>query len=80
MGLGLAAIFPLSLRAAGGEESHPGPELAAVSTLGYVGLLLGPPFIGVLAELSGLRAAMVVVVAASLVAAGLAGTLRARPV
>ena len=55
MGLGLAAIFPLSLRAAGGDESHPGPELAAVSTLGYVGLLLGPPFIGGLAELSGLR-------------------------
>ncbi len=76
MGFGLSAVFPLTLRAAGGGESHSGPELAAVSTLGYTGFLLGPPFIGVLAEVSGLGAALLVVSAALLLTAVLARALR----
>jgi hypothetical protein len=79
MGLGLSAVFPLTLRAVGGEESHTGPELAAVSTLGYTGFLLGPPFIGVLAELTGLRAALLTVSAACLLAAVVSRALRPVP-
>jgi predicted MFS family arabinose efflux permease len=37
--------------------------LAAVSTLGYTGFLVGPPLIGLLAELVGLRGALVAVCA-----------------
>ncbi len=79
MGIGLAAVFPLALRAAGRDAAHTGPELAAVSTVGYTGFLLGPPLIGVLAEASGLAAALLVVSGACVLAAALAGALRAAP-
>jgi MFS family permease len=58
MGLGLAAVFPLSLRAAGEDPELAGPALAAVSTVGYTGFLVGPPAIGLLAELLGLAGAL----------------------
>ena len=80
MGLGLAAVFPLTLRAAGGAGVQAGPDLAAVSTVGYGGFLLGPPVIGLLAEATSLRAALGLVCAACLVAAASAGALRAAPV
>lgn len=60
MGVGLSAVFPLALRAAGGEGSA---DLAAVSTVGYAGFLAGPPLIGLLAEASSLRAALCLVCA-----------------
>ena len=46
MGLGLAAVFPLALRAAGYDPAISGPAVAAVSSFGYVGFLTGPPAIG----------------------------------
>ncbi len=61
MGLGLAALFPLTLRAAGRNAPTAGPDLAAVSSLGYLGFLLGPPTIGALAEQTSLRAALLLV-------------------
>ena len=69
MGMGLSVVFPLTLRAAGGRERSPGPAIAAVSTLGYMGFLLGPPAIGILAEATGLRAALSIVGVACVVAA-----------
>ena len=53
MGIGLAAVFPLALRAAGYDPSISGPAVAAVSSVGYAGLLTGPPVIGLLAEGAG---------------------------
>jgi predicted MFS family arabinose efflux permease len=61
MGLGLAAVFPLALRAAGADPDQAGPALAAVSTVGYTGFLAGPPVIGLLAELLGLAGALALV-------------------
>jgi predicted MFS family arabinose efflux permease len=58
MGAGLSAVFPLTLRAAGGVGSV---DLAAVSTVGYAGFLAGPPVIGLLAGASSLRAALLLV-------------------
>jgi MFS family permease len=72
MGIGLSAVFPLALRAAGIHGDGAGAALAAVSTVGYVGFLAGPPVIGVLAELGGLRAALALVCALCLVAAATA--------
>jgi MFS family permease len=77
MGLGLSALFPLSLRAAGEDPERAGPALAAVSTVGYTGFLLGPPAIGLLAEASDLRAALAPICLLLLIAASLAGHLRA---
>jgi MFS family permease len=78
MGLGLAAVFPLALRAAGERAAAPGPELAAVSTLGYAGFLTGPPAIGLLADAVGLRLALAPVCVLCLAAAALASRVRPR--
>jgi MFS family permease len=69
MGAGLSVVFPLALRAAGFHGEATGPDLAAVSTVGYVGFLAGPPVIGLLADASSLRAALAVISALCLVAA-----------
>jgi MFS family permease len=76
-GLGIATLFPLALRAAAERSESPGPAVASVSALAYVGFIAGPPLIGGLAELVGLRAALLLVVACLGVAAVLAGALRA---
>jgi len=76
MGLGLAAVFPLSLRAAGEDPEMAGPALAAVSTVGYTGFLVSPPGIGLLAEVLGLAGALACVCALLAMAAALAGHLR----
>lgn len=78
MGCGLASLFPLALRAAGGQGAAAAPALAAVSAAGYVGFLVGPPAIGGLAALAGLRAALLLACAACVVAALLAGVLHER--
>jgi MFS family permease len=58
LGVGLACVVPLVFSAAAGNDPEPGPALAAVSTPGYLGFLLGPPAIGGLAELVGLGTAL----------------------
>lgn len=70
-GLGLASVFPLALRtaAARAPAGEAAVALAAVSTTGYLGFMVGPPLIGGLAELGGLRTALGVVVALCVVAA-----------
>jgi MFS family permease len=75
-GVGLAALFPLALRAAAERGEGAGPAVAAVSAMAYVGFIAGPPAIGGLAELVGLRAALVLVVACLVAAAALAGVVR----
>jgi len=75
MGLGLASVFPLALRAAGHDPATSGPAVAAVSSVGYAGFLTGPPAIGLLAELFGLGGALACVCGLLVVAAALAGRL-----
>jgi predicted MFS family arabinose efflux permease len=77
MGAGLAAVFPLALRAAGYDPSISGPAVAAVSSLGYAGFLTGPPTIGLLAGGLGLGGALAFVCGLLVVAAALAGQLEA---
>jgi MFS family permease len=60
-GLGLANIFPVAVGRAG-ELAGPG-GVAAASTLGYGGMLLGPPAIGFLAEWFSLPVALTTVAA-----------------
>lgn len=58
MGAGYAIVMPLVFsRAANDQKIAPGPAIASVATLGYGGMLLGPPLIGMIAELTGLRIA-----------------------
>jgi hypothetical protein len=53
-----------------------GIGLAAVSTTGYLGFLIGPPTIGGIAELVGLPSALVVLVVLATAVALLAATTR----
>jgi hypothetical protein len=78
MGIGLAAVFPLAVRAAGYDPSISGPAVAAISSVGYAGFLTGPPAIGALAESLGLGGALACVCALLVVAAALAGHLSTR--
>lgn len=55
MGLGFANIAPLAFSRAGSDpDLPPGAAIAGVATLGYGGLLLGPPLIGWLAGATSL--------------------------
>ena len=56
VGLGLANIFPLAINGAGTLNGPKG--VATASTLGYGGMVLGPPLIGFLAQLIGLPDAL----------------------
>ncbi|MEU3193565.1 MFS transporter, partial [Streptomyces sp. NPDC006992] len=58
-GLGLANVFPIAIGRAG-DLAGPG-GVAAASTLGYGGILLGPVAIGFLAERFSLQAALLTV-------------------
>src|SRR5215211_2217169 len=74
VGAGLAAIAPAVLGAApSATRLAPPVAVAAVTTLGYLGSFTGPPLVGALAELTGLSAALALLVAAALVPVLLAG-------
>jgi MFS family permease len=75
-GLGLANIFPVAVERAGALAGPSG--VATASTLGYGGMLLGPPAIGFMADWFSLPAALTSVAALAAVAALIGfGTRRA---
>ncbi len=56
VGFGVSSIVPLVYSAAGRSKTMPaGMALAAVSSIGFLGFLFGPPLIGLLADVSSLR-------------------------
>jgi MFS family permease len=76
MGLGYALIMPLAFsRAANDPEIPPGAAIAGVATLGYGGLLLGPPLIGFAAEATSLRLAFLILSLLSVISAAMATAL-----
>ncbi|MFZ0590940.1 MAG: MFS transporter [Bryobacteraceae bacterium] len=76
-GAGFSVVVPLVFAAGGRLNSVPrGAGIAMVTGSGYIGFLFGPPLIGLLAEVTSLRAALFLVVALSLLAAALANAVR----
>ncbi|MGW7579398.1 MFS transporter [Streptomyces sp. NPDC054765] len=73
-GLGLANIFPIALARAGETGGPDG--VAVASTVGYCGMLLGPPAIGFLAEAFGLPTALTTLALLAAVAAVIAYATR----
>jgi MFS family permease len=56
VGLGVSCIIPLTMALAGRSSTRtPGVAIASVSTVSYLGFLLGPPAIGYVAEMANLR-------------------------
>ncbi|GGQ69335.1 hypothetical protein Saso_16990 [Streptomyces asoensis] len=68
-GLGLANLFPVAVERAGALAGPSG--VAVASTLGYGGMLLGPPAIGFMADWFSLSAALTSVAVLAAVAAAI---------
>jgi MFS family permease len=81
VGLGLANVFPLAIARAGALGGPSGVALS--TTVGYTGLLGGPPLIGFLAEHAGLPTALgtvaLLAVLAAVLVLGLDGDRIRRP-
>ncbi|MGA1209536.1 MAG: hypothetical protein ACO3U4_07810 [Gemmobacter sp.] len=82
VGFGASNIVPVLFSLAGRQQVMPaGLAVAAVVTVGYAGILIGPALIGFLAEATGLAAAFALIAlllaavpaAAGIVAPGRAG-------
>ncbi|MDB5285079.1 MAG: transporter [Mucilaginibacter sp.] len=64
VGFGVSSVVPLVYSAAGRSKTmSPGVALAAVSTIGFMGFLIGPPIIGFIAGLASLRASFTLIAA-----------------
>ena len=78
VGAGVANGVPLLFSAAGGGGAETsGPSIAAVSSMGSLGFLVGPPFIGFLAEATSLPLALTSLCAATAAVAVLASRIPA---
>lgn len=77
VGLGVANMIPVLFSAAGRSRTvAPAVGVASAATVGYAGFLLGPPAIGLAADLVGLRWALTLLLAATaLIALAAARTL-----
>ena len=77
VGAGCSTVVPCVFSAAGRMHGvQTGVALAAVTTMGYFGFLIGPPLIGFAAQIMGLRGALAMLIGTSLLVAALATALR----
>ena len=77
MGIGYATIIPMAFSRAAREDGvSAGQAIASVATLGYGGLLLGPPIIGGLAELTSIRLAFGLLIVLAVLMSLIAGAMR----
>jgi MFS family permease len=62
VGAGVSSVVPMVYSAAGKSKTmSPGVALAAVSTIGFMGFLVGPPIIGFIAGIATLRASFILI-------------------
>lgn len=62
VGAGVSSVIPLVYSAAGKSKVlSPGVALAAVSTIGFLGFLIGPPLIGLVAGATSLRISFAII-------------------
>jgi predicted MFS family arabinose efflux permease len=77
VGLGVATIIPIVYSLAGKSKTMAtSAALAAVSTVGFTGFLVGPPLIGLVAHETGLRWALTIVLVLGLIIFVLARKLK----
>jgi len=62
VGAGVSSVIPLVYSAAGRSKVlSAGVAIAAVSTIGYLGFLIGPPLIGFIAQAINMRVSFVLI-------------------
>jgi predicted MFS family arabinose efflux permease len=76
--LGVCLVFPAAVSAGGETPDRPADAIAAVTTIGYGGFLIGPPLIGLLADQVGLGRALLVLCVLAGGIATLAPAVRSR--
>lgn len=77
VGLGVSSVVPLIYSLAGRSATMPpGLALAAVSSVSFLGFLIGPPLIGFIAEAGGLRLSFAVIALIGLCPAMLANKIK----
>jgi MFS family permease len=78
VGFGVSSVVPIAYGLAGRSNTMaPGMALSAVSTIGFLGFLIGPPMIGFIAEASSLRFSFALIALLGLGTALLAGKVKA---
>ena len=77
-GVGAALAFPVGMSAAADDPTHAAARVSVVSTLGYIAFLAGPPLLGYLGDVTGIRMALLAITVPILGALLLAGA--AKPV
>jgi len=77
VGFGVSSVVPLVYSSAGRSKAmSPGVAIAAVSTIGFFGFLLGPPLIGFIAGIINLRASFTLIAVMGLSVAVLSSFIR----
>lgn len=77
VGFGVSSVVPLIYSAAGRSKVlSPGVALAAVSTIGFLGFLCGPPIIGLVAGATSLKISFLIIAAMGLCICIVAGRSR----
>ncbi len=77
MGVGYAVVMPIAFsRAANDPSMNAGSAIASVSTLGYGGMLLGPPIIGMISSITSINIAFAGLAILALVIFGLANAVK----
>ena len=77
VGAGVSSVVPLVYGAAGRSITmSAGVALAAVSTVGFLGILLGPVLIGLVAGATSLRVSFTIIALMGLCITGLAGSIK----
>jgi predicted MFS family arabinose efflux permease len=76
--VGVCLVFPAAVSAGGEAPERPADAIAAVTSIGYGGFLLGPPLIGLLADRVGLGRALLVLLVLAAGIATLAPAVRSR--
>lgn len=78
VGLGVSSVVPLIYSMAGKSATmSPGLALAAVSSVSFLGFLIGPPLIGFISEAAGLRLSFAIIAVIGLCPAILANRIKA---
>jgi MFS family permease len=78
VGFGVSSVVPLVYGAAGRSTTMPASvALAAVSTVGFLGFLFGPPLIGIVAGFTSLRVSFSIIAGLGLCVAALASRIKA---
>jgi MFS family permease len=77
VGIGTSSVVPMAYSLAGRSKNMlPGVALASVSSIGFLGFLIGPPIIGFISELSNLRVSFALIALLGLGTTIMSGRIR----